>query len=272
MREESGMKANALERFYQRCDAIAPDSQGCLLYLSRSGLPGKVKVKGTIYQAHRLALERKLGRPIAPGRFALHTCNQPACVNPAHLYEDSLPDIQIADGEREPEVWRPIPSYPGYYASSWGRIKGPQGRAMNGHRGRHGCRQVGIRHGGALLCRMVGRLVCEAFHGPAPSPEHEAVHQDSDAENNRPDNLRWATAEESRTRQGRKRGTWPGLDRHYRAQLTLDQVREIKAIYAAARQPGRRIKRGTRQALAARFGVKVSLIKDIVVGRSWVGV
>jgi hypothetical protein len=53
----------------------------------------------------------------------------------------------------------------------------------------------------------------------------------------------------------------------------LEQVREIKAIYTSARQPGRRgVKRGTRQALAARFGVKVSLIKDIVVGRSWAGV
>lgn len=44
-------------------------------------------VKGTTVRAHRYALEQSLGRPIAPGMWALHTCDNPPCVNPAHLYE-----------------------------------------------------------------------------------------------------------------------------------------------------------------------------------------
>ena len=37
--------------------------------------------------AHRLALAEKLGRPLLPRMFALHRCDNPPCVNPAHLYE-----------------------------------------------------------------------------------------------------------------------------------------------------------------------------------------
>lgn len=37
------------------------------------------------------------------------------------------------------------------------------------------------------------RLVCEVFHGPAPSPEHQAAHNNGMRNDNRYDNLRWDT-------------------------------------------------------------------------------
>jgi len=43
----------------------------------------------------------------------------------------------------------------------------------------------------------VHRLVCEAFHGPAPDGRSVVIHLDEDATNNRPENLKWGTQREN---------------------------------------------------------------------------
>jgi len=43
----------------------------------------------------------------------------------------------------------------------------------------------------------VARLVCEAFHGPAPIDRAVCMHLDEDARNNRPENLAWGTQKEN---------------------------------------------------------------------------
>ncbi len=43
----------------------------------------------------------------------------------------------------------------------------------------------------------VARLVCEAFHGSAPSGKPVCMHLDEYSRNNRPDNLRWGTQKEN---------------------------------------------------------------------------
>lgn len=119
------------------------------------------------------------------------------------MVDDTLPH----DGGDEQEAWRPIPSCPGYEASSFGRIRSVD--RMVGHdqrrwlaRGR--IRKIvwlvnertGLAYGQVTVMGRtlyVQRLVCEAYKGHPPSAEHQAAHRNGDTRDNRPSNLVWAT-------------------------------------------------------------------------------
>jgi hypothetical protein len=80
--------SNTLEDIYRIFDAIQPDEYGCLNYpRAWPGYAIRIRVNGKRIFAHRLALERKLGRPINPGFLACHHCDWPSCINSDHLYE-----------------------------------------------------------------------------------------------------------------------------------------------------------------------------------------
>jgi hypothetical protein len=53
---------------------------------------GFVRMHGKNMKAHRLSLERRLGRPISPTMAVLHSCNNPPCCNPEHLREGTNQD------------------------------------------------------------------------------------------------------------------------------------------------------------------------------------
>lgn len=117
----------------------------------------------------------------------------------------------------EKEIWKPIPSIPGALASSIGRVWFPPKRQeaeMPGGgkrtyktaptfgseektatgRQESGRRMIARRFGKTY---KVHRLVCEAFHGPAPSSKHIVLHLNEEPTDNRAENLRWGTRKEN---------------------------------------------------------------------------
>lgn len=120
------------------------------------------------------------------------------------------------------EEWRVVPSRPMLLASSWGRIMliPRMGLTRGGKRDRlyrtkptygvvtrasktaaHSYRGRYYKGVGNV---KVHRLVCEAFHGPAPEGKHVVIHINENSHDNRPQNLKWGTQKENLNAPGLK--------------------------------------------------------------------
>jgi hypothetical protein len=138
---------------------------------------------------------------------------------------------------------------------------------LAGRPNRNGYPQVTLHRDGKKVCIRVHTIVCSIFHGPKPKWARGVAHFDGGRTNNNAENLRWATGKENSADMVRH-GTRLKKDKHPRALLTSEQVAEIRRIYAENKS-GVYVKRGTRAALALRFGVGVHVIKDIILNRCW---
>jgi hypothetical protein len=94
-----GRRSELLDRLLLRCDY--DEVRGCLLwggYTHPRAPYGRLTVDGTHYRTHRLAWAL-LGGPPAGDLNTLHTCDEPRCVNPAHLYlgtqKDNVRDMVV---------------------------------------------------------------------------------------------------------------------------------------------------------------------------------
>lgn len=117
----------------------------------------------------------------------------------------------------------PVPSLPGYDASSLGRVRSAYSilRAYSGTK--QGRLYVAPSINGRQRSAAVHRMVCEAFHGPCPS-DMECRHLDGDPTNNAPENLRWGTRlENQRDRHIHKTGN--AGERNGRAKLSASQAK-----------------------------------------------
>lgn len=106
------------------------------------------------------------------------------------------------------ENWKAAPGYPGYEVSSRGQVRGLEGISLQGRalplrmltllNHPKGYKMVSLQLDGRSKKVLVHRLVCEAFHGPAPSPEiTDVCHIDEIKEHNTPENLKWGTRREN---------------------------------------------------------------------------
>ena len=110
-------------------------------------------------------------------------------------------------------IIKQIPSIPGALANNLGQIKLPEVTAIMPYGGtrnyntkwiygyvrsaKKGAKHtyMGTNYRGKVY--KIHRLVCEAFHGPAPEGRPIVLHLDEDAMNNAPSNLRWGTQKEN---------------------------------------------------------------------------
>jgi len=136
-------------------------------------------------------------------------------------------DLQISDAAfTAREQWRDIPGWEGLYqASSEGRVRSLVRTqvGMDGYTRTHksvilkitrtplGYGFLQLRTPGIGKRCAVNRLVCAAFHGPPPSPNHQAAHNDGNSRNDSSANLRWATPKENAADKV-AHGTAPGMD------------------------------------------------------------
>lgn len=164
------------------------------------------------------------------------------------------------------EMWNPIPSAPGYEASSLGRIR-RNFRILSPSIDRPGYRRIKTSINGEVKLRMVHALVCEAFNGPKPDWADVCAHNDGSKDNNIPENLRWATYKEN-SEDMINHGTRLELDEHPRATMNNETVKEIRAAYLFEKT-GTYVRRGFRVKICEKYGITMSALKDVLSKRSW---
>jgi hypothetical protein len=165
-------------------------------------------------------------------------------------------------------IWRDIPSLPGYQASDDGQIRsvdrvdslGRQktGQVLGQQISANGYAVVSIYFADRKrgLPVLVHRLVCEAFHGPAPFLSACALHWRNDLSDNTPANVRWGSQAEN-MHDKMIDGTQTRGESHGPSRLTDDAVREIRKSAATSKE------------LARQFDVHPETIRQVRIGRTW---
>lgn len=160
------------------------------------------------------------------------------------------------------EEWRAVAGT-SLEVSNLGRMRGPMGlRKPQVERKRKDCYLkvgVGNHQNGTWRNVPIHVAVCEAWHGPKPSPEIEVCHRDGNCQNNRADNLKWGTRQENEAQRREHGGVLIG------SQLASSKLTEAAVVFMREA----RAKGATARDLAKRFGVDEKTARNAIAGRTW---
>jgi hypothetical protein len=106
----------------------------------------------------------------------------------------------------------------------------------------------------------VSVLVCTAFHGPKPTPKHEARHLNGVSTDDRPENLAWGTHKQEYTRFDFPRDV-PAWEAHGQAKMDETGVRRLRAVYDAGER--------NFAVLGRSFGINRSTARSICLRLKW---
>jgi HNH endonuclease len=150
--------------------------------------------------------------------------------------------------------WRSIRGWP-YEVSSGGFVRRIGGRMLKAiRRDRYLC--VSLSRGSDRWRPAIHQLVCEAFHGDRPSPQHQVAHWNGDGTDNTSANLRWTTAKGNADDRGRH-GNHAIGERNAGHKLTAETVAAILGSGLSGVQ------------VARRFGISNSQAYRILHSQSW---
>lgn len=164
--------------------------------------------------------------------------------------------------------WRDVPGYVGIYqVSDEGQVRrvcegagrAKKGGILKGGKNRKGYLAVGCSKNGHTKTWYIHTLVCEVFHGPKPTPIHQAAHRDDDKDNNTKDNLYWATPLQNHADRRRNGGILVG-SRIGRSTLKEDDIVQMFDL----REQGLLCRE-----IAERFGVQRHTVSRILQGKRW---
>lgn len=142
------------------------------------------------------------------------------------------------------EVWKIIPGYENYEASSLGKVRNAKTKHIMSmcknkpdDTGYYQIKLMKKEFGTGTITRKTHTLVCLAFHGLPPTDLHTVNHKNGNKLDNNFENLEWMTRSEQATHsydvlrniEARPRGH--GV--HWRANYTDDEVREIRRLHAS---------------------------------------